>query len=62
MVQGSQNGTDRLNLRDKTAKTFGLKLPSRLLATVDKVIEKTGVTSPIGTFSELTGPADHVRS
>jgi hypothetical protein len=39
---------DRLNLRDKTAKTFGLKLPSRLLATVDKVIELTGVTSPIG--------------
>jgi hypothetical protein len=39
MVKGSQNVTDRLNLRDKTAKTFGQKLSSRLLATFDKMIE-----------------------
>jgi hypothetical protein len=39
MVQGSQNVTERLNLRDKTAKRFGQKLSSRLLATVDNMIE-----------------------
>jgi len=30
---------DKLNLRNETAKTFGLLLPSTSLATTDKLIE-----------------------